>query len=255
MPSTLIAKNLTHTQRGKKLIQDISITFTPGKIHGILGPNGSGKTTLFKTIAGIWPVTSGSVEWQDENILLKDRKAISKIISLVPQSQPIAFDFSVWDIVSMGLYPHMVDNKKPTLMSDELIRWALERVDALHLKDRIASQLSQGEKQRILIARSLTTKSPIILLDEPTASLDPYHHIAIWQLLKELVMHDKIIVVAAHDLKTVEKYCDIISVLNLGRCLKTGSFREVLSQELLLDVFGVKECHHTSHWDYEISVP
>jgi iron complex transport system ATP-binding protein len=229
----LILKDIHTEVRGKKLLNQICIQFHPGMIHGIIGPNGSGKSTLLKTMSGILKPTAGSILWNYKDILNLSRQEISKTISLVPQNQQFLFEFTVEDIVFMGRYPHK--NEKESSHENEVVKWALNQVDAWHLKDRIVTTLSQGEKQRILIARSLVTESPILLLDEPTASLDPYHQINIWNVLKNLVSKERVIVVAVHDLFAAEKYCDVLSVIQQGHLKMTGSYQEIMST---MDVYG-----------------
>lgn len=140
----LKARALTYKLNEKKLIQDISLDFYPGILYGILGPNGSGKTTLCKNLSGIWKPTNGQVLWHDENLLSKDRQEISRIISLVPQNPTIQFDFSVWDFVYMGRYPHHLNKKE---QKDEIVEWALRTVRLLEFKNRPITNLSAGENK------------------------------------------------------------------------------------------------------------
>lgn len=233
----LKAESLGYHLRGKPLIHDISMQFHPGILYGILGPNGSGKTTLLKAITGIWMPTSGRVLWHGKDLHKNDRRMISKTVSLVPHNTQIAFDFSVTEMVGMGRYPHGSILQKKQF--HDVIEKALEIVDISHLRERPVSNLSSGEKQRVYIARALVTESPVLLLDEPTASLDIRHQLEIWKLLKELLRGGKIIIVTGHDLAAMERHADQIAVMNEGRCVAKGNFTEILSQGLLQSVFGV----------------
>lgn len=233
----LIAEELCYDVDSKKLIDSISLKFRSGILHGILGPNGSGKSTLLRTLCGIWRATSGNVLWKGESLLRKERKEISQIISLVPQNPIPAFDYLVEDIVAMGRYPH--GSRYWDLKGEHLVYQALQTTDAWHLRRRQVNQLSQGERQRVYIARALVTESPIMLLDEPTSSLDIRHQIEIWELLLNLVKGDKIVIVTCHDLATAEKYCDEIAIMNQGRCISNGPFCQTMTQEILATVFGV----------------
>lgn len=236
----LNAEALSYRLQNKDLISDISLNFHPGVLYGILGPNGSGKSTLLKTLAGIWKPTSGHVLWHGQDLLQNPRKEISKIISLVPQNAQLYFDFSVTEVVLMGRYPHgsLFSNKKA---EGEMLEWALTMVDAWHLRQRLVSHLSNGERQRVYIARALMTESPILLLDEPTASLDIRHQLEIWQLLRTLLQSGKVIIVTNHDLTAAERYCDQIAVLNQGRCVAVGAFSVIITPKLIHSVFGVEE--------------
>ncbi len=234
----LKAESLSFSLDGKPLIRNISLEFTPGTLYGILGPNGSGKSTLLKTIAGIWKRSSGKVLWNGEDLHKKTRREISSTISLVPQNSQVLFDFTVLDMVAMGRYPY--GNNLDSRASD-LLEWALQTVDAWHLKDRSMLQLSHGERKRVYIARALITESPILLLDEPAASLDIRHQLEIWLLLRKLVHQGKIIIASNHDLVAAERFCDTIAILNRGECLTTGPCQQVFTPHLLNEVFGVQE--------------
>lgn len=219
----------------RDLIKNISLTFFPGNLYGILGPNGSGKSTFFKTLAKIWKPTSGHVFCNGENLHKKERLKISRTISLVPQEVQILFDFSVREFVQMGRYPHQ--NKSPP----QLFEKTLKIVDAWHLCDRSISNLSIGERQRIYIARALMTESPILLLDEPASNLDIKHQIEIWQLLQTLASENKIIIVATHDIMGIKRFCNRVAIFNQGKCIAKGETKEVLTELLLSQVFGVLE--------------
>jgi iron complex transport system ATP-binding protein len=231
----LEAHKLSYQIDKKYLIKEISLQFTPGIIYGILGPNGSGKTTFLKNLAGIWKPTSGTTTWNSQPLLEMERKDISKIISLVPQYAYVPFEFTVSEIVSMGSYSHGRINK-------DIFEWVLTTVDVWHLKDRRMNQISHGERQRVFIARSLLTESPILLLDEPASSLDIKHQIQIWELLQRLKEKNRTILVANHDFTAAEHYCDQIVVLNEGRCIGCDTFEKIMTDQIYNEVFGVKRC-------------
>jgi iron complex transport system ATP-binding protein len=229
----LEARQLTFSLNRHPLIHQINLTFIPGILYGILGPNGSGKTTLLKTLAGIWMPTEGTVLWRGGNLLECDRRTISQIVTLVPQNAQAHFDFSVQEIVAMGLYTKGMKKHLP------LVEEALHKVDAWHLRDRSILHLSHGERQRIYIARALATEAPILLLDEPTANLDIRHQLEIWKLLQELSSQGKIMIVTIHDLRTAERFCDEIAVLSQGKCIGKGSFSSVMSPQFMHQLFGI----------------
>ncbi|MBA3957680.1 MAG: ABC transporter ATP-binding protein [Parachlamydiaceae bacterium] len=196
----------------KKLLHAITLTFVPGRLYGIIGANGSGKTTLLKTMSGIWAPTSGHVFWQNADLLKMERRTISQTLSLVPQNPQVHFDFSVAEMVAMGRYAHYS-------VQPQDIEEALSAVNALHLKQRPISQLSSGERQRVYIARALITKAPVILLDEPTASLDVRHQEEIWLLLQRLSQQGKVVIMASHDLNAVTRYCTDMIAMQMGLCV------------------------------------
>ena len=234
----LITENLNLKIKNRTLLHALSLQFEPGYIYGIIGPNGSGKTTLLKVLTGIWKASSGSVLWKGKNLHSYDRKTLSRTISLVSQNAQVNFDFSVAEIVEMGTY---VRNELSAAEKKKLIQHALEVVDAWHLCNERASNISHGERQRIYIARSLVTQSPVLILDEPTSNLDIKHQMKIWQLLEHLKSEGKLLIVANHDLSTTKRYFDQLIVLNHGQCVSTGSFQETLTPSILSSVFGVSE--------------
>lgn len=235
---TLITQSLSYSINNTPLIEDVSLEFSSGLLHAILGPNGSGKSTLLKTLAGIWKQTRGNILWNNQSLMKENRQTISRTISIVPQNPQIHFDFLVKDIVAMGRYSH--HSKYWTDAHKDLLEQALTLVDAWHLRAKRVTCLSQGERQRVYIARALMTEAPILLFDEPTASLDIRHQIEIWQLLQSLAIQGKIVIVSTHDIAHASQYCQQLAVLNHGRCIASGQFHEVMTAELFKNVFGIR---------------
>lgn len=251
MEQKLIATNLGYSSHKKDLLSHVSLSFDSGCLHGILGPNGSGKSTFLKMLAGIWKPTSGTLLWNGAPLLSKPRLEISRIVSLVPQNPQVSFDYLVEDIVAMGRYAY--DRCYWLAAEEPKVYEALTMVDAWQLRRRRVNQLSFGERQRVYIARALVSESPILLLDEPTSSLDIQHQIEIWQLLGEIVKGGKIVIVTTHDLTVAERYCHRIAVLNEGKCIGDGRFADLMTADLLDKVFGVKESQPVPCKQYELS--
>jgi ABC-type cobalamin/Fe3+-siderophores transport system ATPase subunit len=227
---TLSIKNLSY----KNLIKEMTLTYKPGFLYGILGPNGAGKSTLLKTIANIWEPTSGSVFWNEKDLLKETRAEISRTVSLVPQNPQLQFDITAHEMVTLGRYAHL--ERQPTSQS---VEFALNQVDAWQLRKALLSELSGGEKQRIYIARALATEAPVILLDEPTAHLDLRHQLDIWKLMRQLAEQGKIIIAAVHDLAAASRNCDQVQIIHQGCCVAQGTCNEVLTERLLKEVFGL----------------
>ncbi|MBA2369209.1 MAG: ABC transporter ATP-binding protein [Candidatus Protochlamydia sp.] len=240
---TLIVDNLTFRLKEKILLAAVSLKFKPGEVTAILGPNGSGKSTLFKTMAGIWPAVAGRVCWNGVDILKLPRKEISRTLSLVPQNPPLYFDYTVEEMVRMGGYSLSEKNQELTCLEN-----VLKMTDLCQLRNRQLTQLSGGEKQRAYIARSLVTKSTILLLDEPTSHLDLRHQLEIWQLLRRLADEGKTVVVAVHELSAVQHYCDQAVVIDQGKVAVTGPSDLVAAPDLLKNIFGVQACQITGHY-------
>jgi len=218
----------------KTILDDINLIFKRGCLYGILGPNGSGKTTLLKLIAGIYKTKTGNIFWDGCNIRSLPSKTLSTLISLVPHAPQVQFDYLVKELIEMGLYPTGKREDKNRL--DQV----LTLVDAHHLVNRKVRELSSGERQRVYIARSLMTDTPVILLDEPTSSLDIKHQLEIWGLIEKLTDVGKTIIVTNHDLAASQKACDSFVILNQGRIISIGTFDEAMKENIIQKVFGVK---------------
>ena len=227
----LTAENISFERKKKIFLNNISLSFEPGKLHGILGPNGAGKSTFLKTLAGIWKPTSGKVLWKKENLLDKPRSLISQIVSLVPQNPQSAFSFTVEEMVAMGRYS-LKHNLK-------VIQNSLEAVNAWQFRHVPITELSQGEKQRVYIARALATEAPILLLDEPTTSLDICHQITVWQLLQQIAANGKVVIATMHDLQAAKLYCDKVTIIHRGEFVASGKFADILTPSVMQQVFNL----------------
>lgn len=233
----LTAASVSFHVAKRTLLKDINLQFQPGTLYGLLGPNGSGKTTLLKILSGIWQPTEGCVFWQNTNLLARPRREISRLISLVPQSPLIPFDFTAREIVAMGRYPHGQYGRTPG--EKDLIDEALNLVDAYSLAPRKMSRLSVGERQRLYIARALVTESPVLLLDEPTASLDVRHEWQIWEIMQKLLLQGKTVIAAIHNLQSVQRYCGEVIVLKDGECRGVGTPQDIMTDNFLSDIYGI----------------
>lgn len=225
----LKAEHLSCTIGKSNLLEDVTHAFHPGSLTAILGPNGAGKTTFLKALCGILPA-KGKVFWQQQNLANLNRLSISRILTLVPQNPQTVFDFTVEEFVAMGRYAHGNNNT---------IDQCLESVDGLRFKKRPLQQLSQGERQRIYIARALATEAPVILLDEPAAHLDIRHQMDIWQLLTDLSSQGKTILIASHDLDHAQRYCNGALILFEGKCVASGMPHQVITPQNLHAYFGM----------------
>jgi iron complex transport system ATP-binding protein len=157
----------------RRVVGDVSLEVAPGAFVGILGPNGSGKTTLVKLLGGLLAPTAGEVLLDGQPVARWSRRALAQRIAMVPQELHPAFDYTVLEMTLMGRFPHLGPFAVEGPADIEIARQALEATGALALEDRPFSTLSGGEKQRVIIAAALAQQADVLLLDEPTASLDP----------------------------------------------------------------------------------
>jgi iron complex transport system ATP-binding protein len=240
MSVALEARNIAVERGGRRILDAASLKIESGRFTTLVGPNGGGKSTLLKALAGLWPVASGEVIFDERPIKTFTRREIAQRIAFVPQDTHIDFAFTVDEIVGMGRHPHRGRFAPETGADRAAINAALERCDVADLKTRAANSLSGGERQRVLIARSLAAKPEVILLDEPTASLDIEHAIEILDLCRELAREGHAVALAIHDLNAVARYSDVAALIHHGKIVNLGASSDVLNPASFAEVFGVQ---------------
>lgn len=240
MTAALEAQGIDVFRGGRGILKGVSLRVMPGEFTAIVGPNGSGKSTLLRALAGLWPVAAGAVNYETQPIHRMARRAVAQRIAFVPQETRIDFAFTVEEIVSMGRHPHRGRFSPETATDRDAVQVALDRCDVSYLRHRSANTLSGGERQRVLIARSLAAQPDVILLDEPTASLDIEHALDILELCRALARDGRGVALATHDLNAVARYADSVALMDHGELLSFGSAGEVLSPAAFQKVFGVR---------------
>ncbi len=224
----------------KPVLHDINLQIKSGEFIGIIGPNGVGKSTLLKVMAALLPVQDGTFFLFQK--LIKDwkRKVIARQIGYVPQSVDLTFPFTVRQVIEMGRYPYFTGLIGGDAQGEQFVKKAIRLTDLNGLEGRMYTSLSGGEKQRVIIASVLAQNTPILLLDEPTASLDLKHQIAILKLLKQLSNNEnKTVVLVTHEVNLAAQFCDRLYLLDQGRIVKAGPPTEVLQFNLIQQVYGV----------------
>ena len=221
-----------------QILGDVSIDIATGHFHGIVGPNGSGKSTLLRCIYRALEPTHGLVLLDGDDLwrTLSARHAARRR-AIVAQDSAIDLDFSVRDVVAMGRAPHKGLFDRDDQNDRRIIDDALTSVGMAWAVDRLVATLSGGERQRVLLARALAQQAPILVLDEPTNHLDVRAQLELLDLVHSL---GHTTIAALHDLDHAASLCHTISVLHLGRLVVTGPPHEVLTPELIGDVFGVR---------------
>jgi iron complex transport system ATP-binding protein len=238
----LRADSVTFSYRAQpgRVLAGISIEPRRGDIAGIIGPNGSGKTTLLKLLAGTLAPASGSVSLEGRPLSEWSRRQIAQKIAYVPQETHASFDFSVLDIVLMGRYPHLSTFSLEGPEDLAIARQALAATGASAFEQRPFGTLSGGEKQRVVIAGALAQSPQVMLLDEPTASLDIGHQLEIAALLARLNREQGVtMVLATHDLNFAASLCRQLVLLRDGRMLACGPTEQVLTTEAVRALYDV----------------
>jgi iron complex transport system ATP-binding protein len=222
-------------------LHGVSLSIPRGALFGILGPNGSGKTTLLRILAGILPPEKGNVRLDGADMRSLTRRAVARRLAVVPQETRLAFDYSVLEIVLMGRYPHLDSFGLEGPQDVRIAREALSATGTLEMERRPFSTLSGGEKQRVVIASALAQSPELMLLDEPTASLDLGYQMEIGSLLRRLNRDRGVtIVVATHDLGFAAAVCSRLMMLREGKVLATGPVEGVLTPQFIERLYGVR---------------
>jgi iron complex transport system ATP-binding protein len=222
------------------VLDGVCLTVEPGTFLGLVGPNGAGKTTLLRTVSGALSPDTGTVSLDGDRLDEFGSKAASRRVAVVPQDTTVSFGFTARDVVAMGRTPHRGRFEPSSRADSEAVDDALARVDAEHLAERRIDELSGGERQTVTIARALAQETPILLLDEPTASLDVNHQVETLELVADLVADGKTVVAAIHDLSLAARYCDELALLAGGDIVATGLPESVLTRDRLADSFDAR---------------
>ena len=220
----------------RKLFEDVNIKFTPGNCYGLIGANGAGKSTFLKCLYRNLKPTSGVIKLDDIDLSNITVKESAKKIAVVAQHNYYNFDFSVLDIVLMGRSPHKKIMERDSKDDYEIVENVLKKVDMIEYKDRNFSSLSGGEQQRIILARALAQDTECLILDEPTNHLDIKYQLQLMNILKSLEIE---VIAAIHDLNIALMYCDKIYVLKDGNIIAYGNPNEILTRELIKEVYEV----------------
>lgn len=236
--------SLSFKIEGNEILKSINLQISPGEIHVIAGQNGCGKSTLLKHLSRFLPPQKGEISLNDKLIQNFSLTDWTKNTTVISQQIPLAFPFSVRQIVAMGRYPHY--SWQPSNLDLEIIDLALSRFNLIELENRNFQTLSGGEKQRVLFAKMLAQiddqEAPLLLLDEPLNALDVHFQIQLMSFLKQFVSKKPTTycIVILHDIHTICKYADAITFLRNGEVLVTGKKEEVLNSNFLEVTYDTK---------------
>ena len=251
----LTATNITYRVGQKQLIEDISVSFAPGKLHVIIGPNGAGKSTLFKVLARLLRLQDGSVLYEGVNVSDAREAELAKHRAVLSQAIEVAFPLTVREVVMMGRYPHF--GGRPGPADEKIVDEVMSHFDVTEFSARDYQTLSGGERQRVNFARVLaqlwredggtrsengsSTPCRYLFLDEPLTFLDIRHQIDFMKKVRAFANASDVVTVGVvHDLNLAARFADQIVLLNHGRFVAGGSPADVLSADLIRDAFGVE---------------
>ena len=225
----------------KDVLKGVSLKIKKGEFLGLIGPNGSGKTTLLRSMSKILTPRRGKVLYRGKDIAKISAKKLAQRIAVVPQLSVFTFSFTVEDFVLLGRIPYLprfyLERKEDYLAAEE----AMRLTKTLSFRERRINELSEGEKQRVVIARSLAQNPELLLLDEPAAHLDIRYQLEVFNLLRQLNQEKGItIVLVSHDLNLASQYASRLVLVNGGKIFSEGRPSEVITEENIQKVYKVR---------------
>jgi iron complex transport system ATP-binding protein len=240
----LVINKLSFNYNGFPALKDVELKMGLGEVLSIVGPNGSGKTTLLKCINRILKPKQNTILIDGKDTSKIGLRELSKMMSYVPQNSTHTFPFTVFDIVLMGRRPYIQWSLSER--DKEIVAAILNYLGIGELSMRHFNELSGGEQQKVIIARALAQQPQLLLLDEPTSSLDIKHQLEILCILKGLAQSKHCsVIVAMHDLNLASRFSDRMVMLKQGCIFAVGTPESVLTEEIIESVYGVK-VHVTS---------
>ncbi len=235
----LEVKNLNFSYGTTPVLRDVSFTAREGELLSVLGPNGVGKSTLFRCILGLLTPCEGQILVEGENIANLSPGTLARKVAYIPQSHDPVFHYSVFDMVLMGTTAQTGLFSAPKKEHRQMVTHALEKLGLFHLADRSYRTLSGGERQLVLIARAMVQKAKVLLMDEPSASLDFGNRIMVMERVRELCTQGYCVIQTTHDPEQAYLYSHKILALHKGTVLAHGTPPEIFTEELISNLYGV----------------
>jgi len=234
------ARNISFSYATKPVMGDVSFTIDEAQVVAVIGPNGSGKTTLLKIINGTLFPDDGQMLIDGKETGRWQRKEIAQKVAIVPQETAMIFPFYAEEIVLMGRFPHLGRYGFEDKKDYKIVHEAMEKTDTLAFADRRFSELSAGERQRVLIARALAQEPKVLLLDESTVFLDLKHQSQFLALLRQLNTEQQLMVIfVTHDINLAAQNADRIILLYFGKIYAIGKPVEVITAANIKEVYDV----------------
>ena len=239
MTALLTVRNLGVTLSGRAILQDVSLSLQPKHLVALVGPNGAGKTTLLRALAGLQPST-GAISVGGEELAKLSLRERARRFGYLPQGHVVHWPLDVKDVVALGRYPHGATDPARLSPSDEAaVQRAMQATDVTGFAARRVTELSGGERSRVALARVLAVEAPIVLADEPTASLDPRYQLDVMKNLRDVADGGVLVIVVTHDLGLAARFADTVLVMSQGSLVADGAPAQALSDQVMAEVFRV----------------
>jgi iron complex transport system ATP-binding protein len=236
--AVLQSRDVSFSYDGRPALRGVSLQIAPGDFVGLIGPNGAGKSTLINILNGILSPQRGEVLLHNKPLAAYTRREIALHIATVPQLLSVVFPFRVMEIVLMGRHPHLGLFSFESPRDIAVARQVMRETSVLELADRPFNELSGGERQSVIIAKALAQDAEILLLDEPTASLDIKHQVFVYRLLERLRRErGKTIVIVSHDVNLAALFCQRLILLKHGVVVCEGTPRDVITKPIIEEVY------------------
>lgn len=238
---TLMVSHLTFAYpKAPPVLEDVSFTVPAGDFLSVLGANGAGKSTLFRCLLGGLEGYTGTISLDGRDVRTFSRRELAARIAYIPQIHRPTFGYSVLDTALMGLTRHLSPFQSPSKALEQQALTALEQLGVAHLAQRNFAALSGGEQQLVLIARALCQRSDILVMDEPTSSLDYGNQLRVLERVRQLAQQGYTVLLSTHDPQHALRFSQKVLALSGGQVAADGCTADVLTPELLRRLYGVE---------------
>ncbi len=235
----LQATNIHYAYDSQPVLRGVDVQVAGGEFVGIIGPNGSGKTTLLRALGGVITPELGQVHFEGKAVSEVSRGQLAKRMACLSQTVNVNLPFSVRQVVLLGRNPHLKRFQRLGRADEEIADRAMADAAVEDLADKLVTEISAGERQRVFIAMALAQQPDLLMLDEPTSHLDIAHQVRIYELLTRLHRQRKLtVVIVSHDLNLAAEYCQKLILLDAGQVAQSGSVEQVIRKEILEQVYG-----------------
>jgi iron complex transport system ATP-binding protein len=239
--------------REQVAVDSVSVRLEPGELVGLIGPNGAGKTSLLRALAGI-STASDRVRWQDRPLTRYAETERARAIAYLPQGPKANWPLTVRELVALGRLPHRRFGERWQTADQQALERAIELTGMQSLAERPIDALSGGERMRAHLARAFAVEASVLLVDEPVASLDPYHQLNVMRLLNEYRRPQRLVVAVLHDLNLALSHCSRLLLMDAGRIVADGDPGRVIDEAVLARHYGIR-AFLTEHENRRIVVP